>query len=85
MADLFKINTATNSTPAIEDYGQGLEIPEVNLKKADNAASALEEIQSETFYKTLKSYYSYREADSNFEKMAHADLLEYFYNDRAWR
>lgn len=85
MADLFKINTATNSTPAIEDYGQGLEIPETNLKKAENAAAALEEIQSETFYNTLKSYYSYREADSSFKKMAHADLLEYFYNDRAWR
>ena len=29
------------------------------LKKAKDAESALEEIQSERFYNTLKSYYSY--------------------------
>ena len=32
-----------------------------NLQKAKDAESALEEIQSERFYNTLKSYYSYRE------------------------
>ena len=55
------------------------------LQKADNAKNALEEIQSENFYGTLKSYYSYRESDNKFNNMSHADLLDYFYNDRSWR
>ncbi|WMM94968.1 internal virion protein D [Pelagibacter phage HTVC168P] len=55
------------------------------LKKAKDAESALEEIQSERFYNTLKSYYSYRENDNSFFDKSHADLLEYFYTDRSWR
>ena len=56
-----------------------------NLKKAENADLALEEIQSERFYNTLRSYYSHREGNDKFDYMSHADLLEYFYNDRSWR
>ena len=55
------------------------------LQKANSAENALEEIQSENFYNTLKSYYSYREDNNKFNSMNSADLLEYFYNDRAWR
>src|SRR5210317_2397605 len=56
-------------------------VPEV----ATNENDALEQIQTEEFYKTLKSYYSYRENDKKFNKMSHADLLDYFYTDRSWR
>ena len=56
-----------------------------DLQKAENSKQALEEIQTEKFYNTLKSYYSYREADPRFETMAHEDLLDYFYEDRSWR
>ena len=52
-----------------------------DLQKAENSKQALEEIQTEKFYNTLKSYYSYREADPRFETMAHEDLLDYFYED----
>jgi hypothetical protein len=54
-------------------------------KVATSEESALEEIQTEGFYNTLKSYYSYRENDKRFNKMSHADLLDYFYTDRSWR
>jgi len=56
-----------------------------NLEKAENADLALDEIQSERFYNTLRSYYSHREGNDKFDYMSHADLLEYFYNDRSWR
>ena len=56
-----------------------------NLKKAETSEKALEEIQTERFYDTLRSYYSHREGDYSFYQMSHADLLEYFYNDRSWR
>lgn len=59
-------------------------LPE-DLQKPDTSALALEEIQTENFYNTLKSYYSYREDDNNFNNMSHADLLDYFYEDRSWR
>ena len=59
--------------------------PTEDLKKPDNAQLALDEIQTEKFYNTLKSYYSYREDDNSFNDMSSADLLEYFYNDRSWR
>ena len=52
---------------------------------ATNETDALEQIQTEEFYNTLKSYYSYRENDKKFNKMSHADLLDYFYEDRSWR
>ena len=54
-------------------------------KIATNETDALEAIQTEEFYNTLKSYYSYRENDKKFNKMSHADLLDYFYEDRSWR
>ena len=56
-----------------------------DLKKPDNSADALAEIQTENFYNTLSSYYSYREADDTFKTMSHVDLLDYFYEDRSWR
>lgn len=53
---------------------------------------ALEEIQTERFFTTLRDYYSYRDGDTEytlrgvkkFKDMSHADLLEYFYQDRSW-
>ena len=46
-----------------------------DLKKPDSSADALSEIQTENFYSTLSSYYSYREKDTRFETMAHVDVL----------
>ena len=57
----------------------------LGLNKPDSGLAALDEIQTEKFYDTLKSYYSYREGNDIFKAMSSADLLEYFYNDRAWR
>ncbi len=56
-----------------------------DLKKPNASADALSEIQTENFYSTLSSYYSYREADDTFKTMSHVDLLDYFYEDRSWR
>jgi len=39
-------------------------LPAENLKKAKNAKYALEEIQTKKFYETLKSYYTWRDGDS---------------------
>ena len=64
------------------------DVQQFNLKE-----QALEEIQTERFFNTLKSYYKYRDGDTayttrgkyTFNDMSHADLLEYFYHDRSWR
>ena len=63
------------------------------LRKVTSEEEALNEIQTEEFYNTLKSYYTHRDGESEitargnnvFSEMSHADLLEYFYNDRSWR
>ena len=63
------------------------------LRKVTSEEDALEEIKTEEFYNTLKSYYTHRDGESEittrgnnvFAEMSHADLLEYFYNDRSWR
>ena len=57
----------------------------LGLNKPDSGLAALDEIQTEKFYDTLKSYYSYRESSGVFHSMSSADLLDYFYNDRSWR
>jgi len=71
----------------VVEQDKNLDISSVSydLKKAQNAELALDEIQSEKFYNTLRSYYSHREGNDKFDYMSHADLLEYFYNDRSWR
>lgn len=71
----------------VVEQDKNLDISSVSydLKKAQNAELALDEIQSEKFYNTLRSYYSHREGNDKFDYMPHADLLEYFYNDRSWR
>ena len=70
-------DTSTGAVTAITVNGE--------LKSPDTEALALDELQTEKFYNTLKSYYSYRESDDKFHSMSHADLLDYFYNDRTWR
>ena len=63
------------------------------LRKVTSEEEALEEIKTEEFYNTLRSYYTHRDGKSEitsrghnvFSEMSHADLLEYFYNDRSWR
>ena len=63
------------------------------LRKVTSEEEALEEIKTEEFYNTLKSYYTHRDGESEitargnnvFSEMSHTDLLEYFYNDRSWR
>ena len=55
-------------------------------------ADALDEIQTEKFAAVLKDYYIFRDGNSEvtvrgyktFAEMNHADLLEYFYQDRSW-
>ena len=66
-------DTSTGAVTAITVNGE--------LKSPDTEALALDELQTEKFYNTLKSYYSYRESDDKFNSMSHADLLDYFYND----
>ena len=78
MADLF-------SDVVEQDNSLSIDSVSYNLEKAQNSELALEEIQSKRFYDTLRSYYSHREGNDNFGLMSHADLLEYFYNDRSWR
>jgi len=63
------------------------------LRKVSSEEEALEEIQTEEFYKTLQSYYTHRDGETayttkgshTFSEMSHDSLLEYFYNDRSWR
>ena len=64
------------------------------LRKVNTEEEALNEIQTEEFYNTLRSYYTHRDGEegefttrgfNKFSEMSHADLLEYFYNDRSWR
>ena len=79
----------SNENQEITIFGNTVNIQEEEekrLRKAKNAESALEEIQTEKFYNTLRSYYGYREGqEDKFNNMSHADLLEYFYEDRSWR
>ena len=54
--------------------------------------TALDEIQTEEFSETLRDYYLYRDGETEmtlrgykkFSEMEHADLIEYFYQDRSW-
>jgi hypothetical protein len=69
MAEFLDSNLYTNSS---------------ELQKAQSAEAALEEIQTERFSNTLKSYYSYRDG-GQVSKLNSADLLDYFYEDRSWR
>ena len=68
-------------------------IPTISTSKLITTEDdALEEIQTEKFFNTLKDYYMFRDGDSEitvrgykkFSEMNHADLLEYFYQDRSW-
>ena len=79
----------SNENQEIPIFGNTVNLQEEEekrLRKAKNAESALDEIQTEKLYNTLKSYYGYREGEeTKFNSMSHADLLEYFYEDRSWR
>ena len=55
------------------------------IKKAKDAESALEEIQTENFIILLGHTMVREGEETKFNSMSHADLLEYFYNDRSWR
>jgi len=80
-----KTSTATDAISASSTISK--------LRKVTSEEEALEEIKTEEFYNTLKSYYTHRDGESEitargnnvFSEMSHADLLEYFYNDRSWR
>ena len=80
MATFGSFDTTEENNDSVLDAST-YKVPEVAKTETD----ALEQIQTEDFYKTLKSYYSYREDDKKFNRMSHADLLEYFYTDRSWR
>ena len=77
----------------IEGSSQGInynvDVDTTSLKKPMSVQAALDEIQTEKFLETLRSYYDYRDGEEffndDFKSMSHADLLEYFYNDRTWR
>ena len=47
--------------------------------------SALDELQPPRFYETAISYYNHRENTNKYSSFSHADIIEKFYNDRAWR
>ena len=47
--------------------------------------SALDELQTPRFYETAISYYNHRENTNKYSTFSHADIIEKFYNDRAWR
>jgi hypothetical protein len=91
MAELPKITSLTEEEKnpnEIEIMGTVINLQEVEqnqLKKAQNAEKALEELQTPKFYDTLRSYYSWAKNDESFKNMSHADLLQYFYEDRSWR
>ncbi len=80
-----KLSTATDAISASSTISK--------LRKVTTEEEALDEIQTEEFYNTLRSYYTHRDGESEitsrgfnkFSEMSHADLLEYFYNDRSWR
>ena len=74
------VETPEVKTNAPIDYTKN-EVPKIAVSEE----GALDEIQTEGFYKTLKSYYSYREDDKKYQNMSHADLLEFFYEDRSFR
>ncbi len=80
MAKFGSFDTTEENNDSVLD-ATTYKVPEVATTETD----ALEQIQTEEFYKTLKSYYSYREDDKRFNRMSHADLLDYFYTDRSWR
>ena len=66
-------------------------VAKLNLVRTES--DALDEIQTKEFYNTLRDYYTHRDGESEitsrgvnkFSEMSHADLLEFFYNDRSWR
>jgi len=66
--------------------------PKTSLKFLKDEDDALEEIQTKQFADTLRDYYLFRDGDTEytvrgvkkFNEMSHADLLEYFYQDRSW-
>ena len=80
MASFGSFDTTEENNDSVLD-ATTYKVPEVATTETD----ALEQIQTEEFYKTLSSYYSYRENDKRFNRMSHADLLDYFYTDRSWR
>ena len=56
----------SNENQEITIFGNTVNLQEEEekkLKKAKDAESALEEIQTERFFKTLRSYYGYREGE----------------------
>lgn len=55
-----------------------------NLRKAETEKRALDEIQSERFIETARSYYNYREGTEEYNDYSSADILEKFYEDRTW-
>ena len=67
-----------------------LQKPPLNFLATED--DALEEIQTKEFSDTLRDYYLYRDGETEytmrgvkkFSEMSHADLLEYFYQDRSW-
>ena len=83
---VLKDNAEENQIGEITIFGNTVNVEEQQekkLRKAKNAELALEEIQTEKFFTTLKSYYGHREGEQlKFNSMSHADLLEYFYEDK---
>lgn len=80
----FNENTEEEPTTTVEPTIT-LEPVEVEKTiKAQKNFKALDSLLDENFYNTAKSYYAWAEDDKAFSTMSHEDILEKFYNDRAW-
>jgi len=63
---------------------QPAEQPITEIQTKIEPDQALDSLLDENFYKTAQSYYAWAEKDETFLSMSHEDILEKFYNDRAW-
>ncbi len=55
-----------------------------NLNKPEDQFAALQELTTEKFITTARSYYNHREETNKYDGMDEADILEKFYDDRTW-
>lgn len=55
-----------------------------NLNKPEDQYEALQELQTEKFIETARSFYNHREETNIYDGVEDSDILEKFYDDRTW-
>lgn len=55
-----------------------------NLNKPEDQYEALQELQTEKFIETARSFYNHREETNIYDSVEDSDILEKFYDDRTW-